>query len=216
MKRVATLLVLGSCVAVSPVAAYEQTDLVWRFSLTTMKPDVDSDLTVVAPAGAEIDMIQDTHLGLGLSYLMTDHFGLGLHTVWPLKHSLFLDDGTTRSRAGSTRAMPVTITLQYYLPKLGSAKPWVGIGRNYVRFSKESVGSGLSASADGMRLPSSKGFAGEFGLDWDIDGNMALSLSAIYAEAETRMVLSQTGATVDSVRFSFDPWIWNVGLARRF
>jgi len=210
------MLVLGSVVAMSPVAAYEQTDLVWRFSLTTMKPEVDSDLTTVAPAGAEVDMIQDTHLGLGLSYLISDHFGLGLHTSWPLKHSLFLDDGFSRIRAGSTRAMPVTVTLQYYLPKLGSAKPWVGIGRNYVRFSKESVGSGLSASADSMRLPSSNGFAGELGMDWDLDGNMAVSLSAIYAEAETRMVLSQSGATVDSVRFSFDPWIWNVGIARRF
>ena len=216
MKPVAAMLVLGSVVAMSPVSAYEQTDLVWRFSLTTMKPDVDSDLKTVAPVGAEVDMIQDTHLGLGLSYLISDHVGLGLHTSWPLKHSLFLDDGFSRSRAGSTRAMPVTVTLQYYLPKLGSAKPWVGIGRNYVRFSRESVGSGQSASADSMRLPSSKGFAGEFGMDWDLDGNMAVSLSAIYAEAETRMVLSQSGATVDSVRFSFDPWIWNVGIARRF
>lgn len=216
MKPVAAMLVLGSVVAMSPVAAYEQTDLVWRFSLTTMKPNVDSDLKTVAPVGAKVDMIQDTHLGLGLSYLISDHFGLGLHTSWPLKHNLFLDDGFSRIRAGSTRAMPVTVTLQYYLPKLGSAKPWVGIGRNYVRFSKESVGSGLSASADSMRLPSSNGFAGELGMDWDLDGNMAVSLSAIYAEAETRMVLSQSGATVDSVRFSFDPWIWNVGIARRF
>ena len=216
MKPVAAMLVLVSVVAMSPVAAYEQTDLVWRFSLTTMKPEVDSDLTTVAPAGAEVDMIQDTHLGLGLSYLISDHVGLGLHTSWPLKHSLFLDDGFSRSRAGSTRAMPVTVTLQYYLPKLGSAKPWVGIGRNCVRFSKESVGSGLAANADSMRLPSSNGFAGELGMDLDLDGNMAVSLSAIYAEAETRMVLSQSGATVDSVRFSFDPWIWNVGIARRF
>ncbi|MCK5873386.1 MAG: OmpW family protein [Alcanivoracaceae bacterium] len=216
MKPVAAMLVLGSVVAMSPVAAYEQTDLVWRFSLTTMKPNVDSDLKTVAPVGAKVDMIQDTHLGLGLSYLISDHFGLGLHTSWPLKHNLFLDDGFSRTRAGSTRAMPVTVTLQYYLPKLGSAKPWVGIGRNYVRFSKESVGSGQSASADSMRLPSSNGFAGELGMDWDLDGNMAVSLSAIYAEAETRMVLSQSGATVDSVRFSFDPWIWNVGIARRF
>jgi outer membrane protein len=216
MKRIATLLMLGTCVAVSPVAAYEQTDLVWRFSLTTMKPDVESDLTTVAPAGAEIDMVADTHLGLGLSYLMSDHFGLGVQSVWPLSHGLFLNDGVSRTRAGSTRSMPVTITLQYYLPKLAQAKPWIGVGRNYVRFSKEKVGSGLSGSADAMRLPSSKGFAGEFGFDWDIDGNMALSVSAVYAEAETRMVLSQAGVNVDSVRFSFDPWIWNVGIARRF
>jgi outer membrane protein len=213
MKRVAMVLVSG--LLSSAAGAYEKTDLVWRFAFSTFAPDVQSEALASSP-DTVMDLNQDTRIGVGLSYMATDRFGVGLQSAWPFGHNLYAEDDTRRVRAGGTRLMPVTVTLQYFPPKLGRAQTWVGLGRNYIRFSNTSVGAGLSGDADTMRLSSSKGFAGEAGLDWDLDGNLSLSASVVYARAMTHMHLSQLGAPVDRVRIDLDPYIWNVGLARRF
>jgi outer membrane protein len=216
MKRFAGLLVMLPCLSVPVAGAYEKTDLVWRLSLSTYQPDSASELLVMPPVGAQIDTNRDTRIGVAASYMVTDHIGVGVHTAWPFGINFYADDGLSRSRAGRTRLLPVTTTVQYHLPRLGRAKPWLGLGWNYTRFSKESVGTGLAASADGLNLQSARGLAGEVGVDWDMDGNFGLSVHVLRVASETLMEYSDNGISADNVRLTLDPWIWSVGLSRRF
>jgi outer membrane protein len=106
--------------------------------------------------------------------------------------------------------------LQYYLPKIGRLKPWLGGGVSYIRFSRESAGGALAASADSMKLQSSTDVLLEAGLDWDIDRLMSLSLSVQQLQADTKVVLKQAGVRVDAVDMNLDPLIWSIGVSRRF
>jgi outer membrane protein len=216
MKLFAGLLAVLPCLAIPVASAYEKTDLVWRLSLSTYQPSSSSELLVMPPVGAEIDTNRDTRIGVAASYMINDHFAVGVHTAWPFGINFYADDGLSRSRAGRTRLLPVTTTVQYYLPRLGRAKPWLGVGWNYTRFSKEAVGSGLAASADGLRLQSARGLAGEAGVDWDLNGNYGLSLHVLRLDSETMMEYSENGASADRIRLTLDPWVWSVGLTRRF
>ncbi|MCC1496515.1 OmpW family protein [Alcanivorax sp. 1008] len=216
MKCLATLLAIWPFLAVTSALAYEQSDRIWRFSLNTIELDPASDLTALPPIGGEFDMSSDIRPGVSFTYLLLDHIGLSVATAWPFSHDLHLRDSTGRSRAGSAHSMPVTASLQYYLPKIGRLKPWLGGGLSYIRFSRESAGGALAASADSMKLQSSTDVLLEAGLDWDIDRLLSLSLSVQQLQADTRVVLKQAGVRVDAVDMNLDPLIWSIGVSRRF
>lgn len=216
MKCLATLLAIWPFLAVTSAAAYEQSDRIWRLSVTTMKLDPVSDLTVVPPVGGAFDLSSDFRPGVSFTYLVADHIGLSLATAWPFSHDLHLSDSSGRSRVGSAYSMPVTATAQYYLPKFGRIKPWLGVGLNYMSFSSEKVGRALDASADSVNIQSSTDLLVEAGLDWDIDRLLSLSLTVQQLQADTTVVLKQAGARVDAVDMNLDPLIWSIGVSRRF
>ncbi|MEE4249785.1 MAG: OmpW family outer membrane protein [Alcanivoracaceae bacterium] len=216
MKCLATLLAIWPFLAVTSAFAYEQSDRIWRFSLTTIKHDPASDLTVVPPLGGAFDMSSDIRPGVSFTYLVADHIGLSVATAWPFSHDLHLRDSTGSRRAGSAYSMPVTASAQYFLPKIGRAKPWLGVGVSYINFTRENVGRALLASADSMRLQSSTEMLVEAGLDWDIDHLLSLSFSIQQLQADTTVVLKQAGVRVDAVDMNLDPLIWSIGVSRRF
>ena len=216
MKCLATLLAIWPFLAVTSASAYEQSDRIWRFSLTSIKQDPVSDLIVVQPLGAVFDMSSDVRPGASFTYMVADHIGLSVATAWPFSHDLYLRDSSGKSRAGKAYSMPVTLSVQYFLPKIGRAKPWLGAGFNYIRFSSESVGGVLAASADSMNIESSTGALFEAGLDWDIDRLSSLSLSVQQLRSDTTLELRQAGVRVDAVDMNLDPLIWSIGLSRRF
>ena len=88
MKCLATLLAIWPFLAVTSAAAYEQSDRIWRLSVTTMKLDPVSDLTVVPPVGGAFDLSSDFRPGVSFTYLVADHIGLSLATAWPLSTKL--------------------------------------------------------------------------------------------------------------------------------
>jgi outer membrane protein len=216
MKCLATLLAIWPFLAVTSAAAYEQSDRIWRFSLTTMKLDPVSDRTVVAPVGGAFDMSSDIRPGFSFTYLVADHIGLSVAAAWPFSHDLHLRDSTGRDRAGSAYSIPMRVSAQYYLPKIGRAKPWLGAGVSHIRFYRENAGRALAGSADTLRLQSSTDLLAEVGFDWDIDRLSSLSVSVQQLQADTKVVLRQAGVKVDAVEMNLDPLIWSIGLSRRF
>ena len=218
MGRIARVLVAGAWLLAGPALAYEQNDLIWRVGFTSIKADAgDSDATAVTPAGSEVvDLSTDTRLGGNVSYLLLDRFGLGLHSQWRSAQSLYLDDGSGARRGVRTRVQPLALTLQYFPPKLGQAQLRLGAGWQILDFQHERLRGALATDAGHVRLHSTGGLALELGLDWDLGRRTGLALSALHAEADSRMVLKQGGARVDRVDFSVDPLIWTLGLQRRF
>src|SRR5690554_97517 len=224
MKRLATLLAiranalacLGVCLVATSASAYEQSDRLLRFSVVTMEPDVSSERTTVAPIGASFELSSDFRPGVSFTYVMADHVGVSVSTAWPFSYNLYLRDGSGRSRAGQIHASPLSLTLQYYLPKVGRLKPWLGVGGSYTRFSRERVGGVLTGSADSAQLSAAKGLLAEAGFDWDLERNVWLSVVVQQAQAESEVLLSNAGVNVDRVKMNFDPLIWSIGLSRRF
>lgn len=224
MKRLATLLAIracvvaaaGACLIATSASAYEQSDRLLRFSVVTMEPDVTSERTTVAPIGASFELSSDFRPGVSFTYVLADHFGLSASTAWPFSYNLYLRDASGRSRGGQIHASPLSLTLQYYLPKMGRLQPWLGAGGSYTHFSGEKTGGVLATSADSAQMNSAKGWVAEAGFDWDLERNLWLSVVVQQGQAESEVILSNAGVDVDRIKMNFDPFIWSIGLTRRF
>jgi outer membrane protein len=181
-----------------------------------MEPDVSSERLVVAPIGAAFEMSSDFRPAVSFTYFVADRVGLSASTAWPFSYNLYLRDASGRSRGGQIHASPFSLTLQYYLPKVGRLKPWLGVGGSYTHFTREKTGGVLRASADSVQMSSATGWAAEAGFDWDLKRDIWLSFAVQQTQAESEVRLSKAGVRVDKVKMNFDPLVWSIGVMRRF
>lgn len=216
MKRAAVILALLPCFILSSAYGYERTDLVWRLFVTTMDPESGGEQSSSVQPGSQLDVSKDFRVGIAASYFIWDRVAVAAHTAWPFRNNLYLESDTQRSRLGAMKIMPLTLTLQYYLPKVGRAKPWIGAGVHYARFKDGRVSNGFADDISQVSFGSSNGVAGELGFDWDLGRHTSLTASAIRTRGDTDVLLIRDGVVADRFNADFNALVWGVGLSRRF
>ncbi|PIE39694.1 MAG: hypothetical protein CSA53_00175, partial [Gammaproteobacteria bacterium] len=167
----------------TPLTAFalDTGDLVVRAGLATVAPNEDSDaipgLPINLPNGVKVE--NDTQLGLTVTYMFAQKWGLGLLASTPFSHDIKLADANVR--VGDTKHLPPTLTVQYFpLGGRETVQPYFGLGLNYTTFFSESTtsefentlgtifGTGGPVRAD-LKLKDSWGVALEAGVDVPID-----------------------------------------------
>jgi len=219
-----SVLMLSTVLLAGPVVAHQSGDFIVRMGGIKVAPDVGSDafdsaLPVVG--GLEVDVDDDTQLGLTFAYMVTDNIGVELVGATPFTHDIILDTGGSGVVIGETSHLPPTLLAQFYAPQLGPVRGYLGAGVNYTLFFDDSIDdavvSPLLGGADvDVKLSNSVGFAWEVGADFLINENWLLNASVWNIDIDTEARLYVNDARVDKIDVEIDPWVYIVGVGYRF
>ena len=112
--------------------------------------------------------------------------------------------------AGSFKALPPTLTLQWHFLPDAQFRPYVGAGLNYTRLSDMKLGNGVTGPLKLER--SSVGPALQAGIDIALGGAWFLNFDAKKVWIQTG--LKSNGTTLSTLKVN--PWLLGVGLGYRF
>jgi outer membrane protein len=164
---------------------------------------------------------------LDITYMITRNWGVELilgyteHTVKAHKSA----DATARglgltgsSDVIDTKVLPPTLLLQYHFRPDADIRPYVGVGINYTLFFDEEVpnDSLVSNAGDDIKLDSSWGFAAQAGVDVAINQDWFMNFDVKYIDIDTEAHFDGTAAGRLKINADIDPFVWGVGIGRRF
>ena len=92
--------------------------------------------------------------------------------------------------------------------------PYVGAGVNYTTFFDEDTKGAFAAATPGLdlELDDSWGLALEAGVDYELENNWLLSAQLWYVDIDTEAKVD----TVPSFDVDIDPWVFMVGVGKKF
>ena len=203
MKKILPLMIAAALA--SPVAmAHQAGDILVRGGLAFVSPQTSSD-DVLGTGELEID--SNMQLGLTLSYLITDNWGVELLAATPFSHSV---STAGLGEVAKVKHLPPTLMAQYYFGDAKSkVRPYIGAGVNYTTFFDEE-GRGALAGTD-VSVDSSWGMAGQVGLDMAINDRWFVNASAWLIDIDT-----DVHTKVGTINTSIDPVAFMFGVGYRF
>ena len=203
MKKILPLMIAAALA--SPVAmAHQAGDILVRGGLAFVSPQTSSD-NVLGTGELEID--SNMQLGLTLSYLITDNWGVELLAATPFSHSV---STAGLGEVAKVKHLPPTLMAQYYFGDANSkVRPYIGAGINYTTFFDEQ-GCGALDGTD-VSVDSSWGMAGQVGLDMAINDRWFVNASAWIMDIDT-----DVHTAVGTINTSIDPMAFMFGVGYRF
>jgi len=203
-----------------PALAYDAGDWLVRGRVIHIAPNDDSGTLKLGNVdtglkGVKVD--NDTVPELDITYMLSRHWGMELilgyseHTVKGRRNWSALGDVI------DTKVLPPTLTLQYHFLPDNSWQPYLGLGVNYTYFFDEKVaGSVLPTSGDSVKLDSSWGLAVQAGMDVAINQDWFINVDLKYLDIDTTAHFKNTAVGGAEIDADIDPWVFGVGIGRRF
>lgn len=220
----ATLGLALACAGAVPAAhAYEAGDLLIRGRVIAVDPHEDSEavkISGVGPiAGSGVGLDSDVTPELDFTFMLTPNWGLEL-----ILASSEHDVQGTGSLAGlgklfDARTLPPTLTLQYHFNTNGTIRPYAGVGVNYTHFFNEDATSGFKTAMGGkasVELEDSWGLAANVGVDYAINNDWFINADVKYIDMDTEAKISTAALGRLTVDVDIDPWVYGIGIGRRF
>ena len=203
MKKVLPLLI-AAAFASPAVLAHQAGDILVRGGLAFVSPQTSSDDVL---GTGELDIDSNMQLGLTLSYMLTDNWGVELLAATPFSHSVSTPG---LGEVAKVKHLPPTLMAQYYFGDANSkVRPYVGAGINYTTFFEEE-GRGALAGTD-VSVDSSWGLAGQVGLDMATNDRWFVNASAWLIDIDT-----DVHTAVGTINTSIDPVAFMFGVGYRF
>lgn len=198
MKKISLL--VAAALMVPSAFAHQAGDILVRGGAIMVSPTTDSNDT--------LDVQPNTQLGLTLSYMITDNWGVELLAATPFSHSVEMGG----SEVAKVKHLPPSLMAQYYFGNAQSkVRPYVGAGINYTTFFDEEAKGALAAAGSPVELDDSWGIAAQAGLDMKINENWFVNGSVWYMDIDT-----DVKTDLGTFKTSIDPIGLMVGLGYRF
>ena len=193
-----------AALALAPAAqAAEKGD--WTFSLGAHVVAPTSGNGSLAGGALEADVGSDWRPTVTAEYFFSPNWGLEVLAALPFQHDIELNG----VRAGSTRHLPPTVSMQYHFAG-EKVSPFLGLGLNYTAFFDEDT-TGPLAGTD-LSLDNSWGLAAHVGLDFAIGENKALRVDARWIDIDTDVAVN--GGGVGTV--NIDPMVYGAAFVWSF
>lgn len=181
--------------------AYEAGDIVLRAGIANVNPDSsDSD---IANGALDLDVDDNTQLGLTATYFITPTVGVQLLGATPFKHDITAG-GT---KIGETKHLPPTVTVQWYPQINDKIHPYVGVGLNHTFFFEDDTILG------DLELSDSTSYALEAGVDIDLGSNLVLNAAVWKIDINTDVEIKGVGKLGE---LEIDPLAFMVGVGYKF
>lgn len=207
--------------AATPASAFEAGDWLVRGRVIAVDPHEDSGNirsggTPIAGSGVGVD--SSVVPEVDFTYMLTPSWGLEL-----ILASSEHDAHGTGSVAGlgklfDARTLPPTLTLQYHFNTNGTVRPYVGVGLNYTLFFNEDATADFKTAMGGkadVELDDSWGLAANVGVDYAINKDWFINADVKYIDLDTEATI-KTNAGRLKVDVDIDPWVYGIGIGRRF
>lgn len=214
------LLAGGMAAALIAVPAQaKQGDILLRLRGIMVAPNEESGSVLPGFPGEKVSVDNSIMPEVDITYMATDHIGFELIAA-TTKHTASGRTGTTGGigKLASTWVLPPTLTVQYHPVVDGHIRPYVGAGVNYTLFYAEDASKGLEAAVGktSVHMSDSFGWAGQVGVDIDLNDKMFLNIDVKYIDIDTKARLATTAAGTQRVKLSLDPLVFGVGVGMRF
>ncbi|MCG8369769.1 MAG: outer membrane beta-barrel protein [Proteobacteria bacterium] len=196
------LMVFAGLALVSmPAAAYEKGDWLLRVGVGAVDPKSNNSEIVSVDDGAA--------LVFNGTYFLTPNIGFEILAATPFSHDIDLvADG---SKAGETKHLPPTFSLQYHFMTDGTFRPYAGAGLNYTQFFDEETTGALAGTS--LDLDESFGLALQLGADLDLSDRMFLNVDVRYIDIETTATVPEADLSFD---VKIDPMVYSLTLGWKF
>lgn len=201
MKKM-TVAVLAGLLSASAFA--DQGDILARFRVINVKPNVSSDSTL---SSIHTSVKSDTVPELDFTYMITNNIGAEL-ILGTSRHEVKTDLGSL----GKVSVLPPTLTLQYHFMPQDTFRPYVGVGVNYTNFYNNDLrlpGGGAKVNVES----NSWGPALQIGADYAINKDWFVNVDVKKLYISTK-VTTQAGADLGTLHI--DPWVFGVGIGTKF
>lgn len=223
-------IILSALIASSPLMAVEQGDILINARILNISPDVGSNqvtaagLPLAPPAGIDVDSAYS--LGVDITYMMTNNFGVELMLDTSSKHDIKGTGNLAGVSIGDVTVLPPSlIAVWHFMPK-NNIRPYVGAGINYTMFFSEGTTSeftntmdavvGPGVTSTGLSVDDSFGLVAQAGVDIDINKDWYVSLDAKYVDIDTTATVAINGVDTAKVDFDINPLVLGVGIGMRF
>jgi len=202
--KLAPLAAAAALMLASPAFAQQAGD--WTFGVGVHNVSPKSDNGSLAGGALNADVGDNWRPTITAEYFLTPNWGLEILASLPFEHDIDLN-GT---RAGSTKHLPPTVSLQYHFTGSEKVRPFIGAGVNYTIFFDEETTGPLSG-AD-LDLDNSFGLAAHAGVDFTVGTNKWLRLDARWIDIDTDVEVN--GAGVGTV--NIDPMVYGAAFVWSF
>ena len=197
MKTLA-LALLASAALGAPAFAQSAGEMTLGLGLGFVNPK--SDNGTVAGGATVID--SNARPTVTFEYFIRDNLGLELLAALPFRH----DINVGGAKAGVTKHLPPTLSLNYHFPTGGAITPFVGLGVNYTVFFED-----RSPLGD-LKIDTSWGLAAHLGMDYASSEKGAVRMDLRYIDIDSDVKLN--GAKVG--RVEVDPLVAGVSYVMKF
>jgi len=204
LTKLAPLAAAAVLMLASPAFAQQAGD--WTFGVGAHNVSPKSDNGRLAGGALEADVGDNWRPTVTAEYFFSPNWGLEILASLPFEHDIRLNG----ARAGSTKHLPPTITLQYHFTGSEKVRPFIGAGVNYTIFFDQKT-TGPLAGTD-LDLDNSFGLAAHAGLDFAIGTNKWLRVDARWIDIDTDVKVN--GAGVGTV--NIDPMVYGAAFVWSF
>lgn len=204
LKLLCPLAAAAALFTATPALAQEAGD--WTFGLGAHLVSPKSDNGTLAGGAFDVDVGDNWRPTITAEYFIRDNWGIEVLASLPFHHDIELNG----VKAGSTKHLPPTVSLQYHFTGSESVKPFIGAGVNYTLFFSQDT-TGPLAGAD-LDLKNSWGLAAHAGLDFAVGTNKWLRVDARWIDIDTDVEVN--GGDVGTV--NIDPMVYGAAFVWQF
>jgi len=212
-KIIGTLLGIGATLLATAGWAIEAGDVLVRVGPIGVFPnDRSTSLNNLGITDAKASVGNAWSGGLTLAYMATDNIGVELVGAYPFTHTIRGDGSISGlGKIGDTKQLPPTLLAQYYFFPKSPIRPYIGAGLNYTIFFDTNAKRPL----DNLDLTNSWGYAGEVGVDVDLNKDWFVNVSSWYMDIKTR-AKAQIGDVTTKSHVNIDPVVLMFAIGTHF
>lgn len=204
LKLLCPLAAAAALFTATPALAQQAGD--WTFGLGAHVVSPKSGNGSLAGGALDVDVGDNWRPTFTGEYFFRDNWGVEVLASLPFQHDIELNG----VKAGSTKHLPPTVSLQYHFAGSEKVKPFIGAGVNYTLFFSQGS-TGPLAGAD-LDLDNSWGLALHGGLDFAVGTNKFFRLDARWIDIDTDVKVN--GASVGTV--NIDPMVYGAAFVWKF
>lgn len=234
-KLLAASALFSAMFAAMPVMAIEKGDILVDARILNIAPDVGGNQVMAGgaplapPAGIDVD--DANSLGVDITYMVTDNFGVELMLDTSSKHDITGTGNLSGVAVGDVTVLPPSLIAVWHFMPTNNIRPYAGAGINYTMFFSESTtgqftntidavaGSGAGnppVTSTGVSVDDTFAFVVQAGVDIDINKDWYVSFDAKYLDMNTTATIQANGSDVAKVDFDLNPLVLGIGVGTSF
>jgi outer membrane protein len=229
-KLFTTTVLFSAMLASMPSQAVEKGDILLDVRILNISPNVNDNQVMAGgaplapPAGIDVDSANS--LGIDITYMVTNNFGIELMLDTTSTHDIKGTGNLAGVDIGEVTVLPPSVIAVWHFMPSNNIRPYLGAGINYTFFFDESTTSQFTSTIDsvvgggvtstGLSVDDAFGFVAQAGVNIDINKKWYVTLDAKYIALDTTATIQVNGANTATVDFDLNPLVLGVGIGTSF